>query len=111
MAPECVKGRPYGKSVDYWSLGVLMYEMTFGRTPFEADNVYEIYQKIVAEEDLVIPDIIDAYIIKLIRNLKDLILQLLDRNPKRRRRANFGCFFRDTRAGGSVQETDAPFIP
>ena len=31
----------YGASVDWWALGVLMYEMMAGQPPFEADNEVE----------------------------------------------------------------------
>ena len=36
----------YGKSVDLWALGVLIYEMLLGESPFVADNQPEIYKKV-----------------------------------------------------------------
>ena len=39
MAPELVSGQPYSKAVDYWSLGIMVYEMIDGRTPYSGrDN-------------------------------------------------------------------------
>jgi len=38
----------YGKAVDWWALGVLIYEMLVGYPPFFDDDPYEIYEKIVA---------------------------------------------------------------
>ena len=35
IAPEILRGEPYGFSVDWWALGVLMYEMMAGRSPFD----------------------------------------------------------------------------
>lgn len=37
----------YNKAVDYWSLGVLIFEMTAGFPPFIADQPIKIYEKIV----------------------------------------------------------------
>jgi len=47
LAPEIILMRGYGKAVDWWALGVLIYEMTAGYPPFYAENPLEIYQKIV----------------------------------------------------------------
>jgi len=33
-APEVLTGQPYGKGIDYWALGILMYQFLVGKTPF-----------------------------------------------------------------------------
>ncbi len=38
MAPEIVTGRGHGKAVDWWSVGILMYEMLCGVPPFRAKS-------------------------------------------------------------------------
>lgn len=38
----------YSKAVDWWSFGVLVYEMAAGYPPFFADQPIQIYEKIVA---------------------------------------------------------------
>ena len=55
MAPEIWKlengqSEGYGFSVDWWTLGVLTYEMLLGRTPFHAKEQVDLYIKIKREE-------------------------------------------------------------
>jgi serine/threonine protein kinase len=46
-APEIVNQLPHGKSVDWWSLGILLYELVVGVPPFYSDNMHELFDKIV----------------------------------------------------------------
>jgi len=48
MAPEVINQSGHGKCVDWWMLGVLLYELLIGRAPFEAPTqlqTYELIQK------------------------------------------------------------------
>ncbi|KAL4157041.1 hypothetical protein PRNP1_006067 [Phytophthora ramorum] len=47
IAPELIRRVPYGKAVDYWSLGVLIFEMLAGYTPFFHANRKRNFQNIV----------------------------------------------------------------
>lgn len=48
IAPEVlVDENGYTRMVDFWSLGVLTFEMCYGWSPFHASNAQEIYNKIV----------------------------------------------------------------
>ena len=51
---QIVREEPYGSSVDWWALGVLMYEMLAGQPPFEADNEDDLFDAIL-HEDVVFP--------------------------------------------------------
>lgn len=52
MAPEVAKGR-YGKEVDVYALGIILYEMLTGRVPFEGESVAEVLMKhLTAEPDV-----------------------------------------------------------
>jgi len=48
MAPEIVKMKGHGRAADWWSFGVLVYELFAGTTPFVADSVLQIYRNINA---------------------------------------------------------------
>lgn len=47
LAPEVIQGKGHNMAVDWWSLGVLIYEMIAGRPPFYASNPMRIYEKIL----------------------------------------------------------------
>ncbi|KAG1460124.1 hypothetical protein G6F56_006019 [Rhizopus delemar] len=48
LAPEIIQSKGYGKAVDYWALGVLIYEMLSGVAPFYDENQFRLYEKIIA---------------------------------------------------------------
>lgn len=46
-SPEMINGTPYGKCVDIWCMGILLFEMLFGETPFKDMNRDKLYKKII----------------------------------------------------------------
>ncbi|KAJ3271761.1 hypothetical protein HDV01_006369 [Terramyces sp. JEL0728] len=48
LAPEIIQSRGHGKAVDWWALGILIFEMLAGYPPFFDDNPFGIYEKILA---------------------------------------------------------------
>jgi len=76
LAPEVVKGQEYTKSVDWWSLGILLYEMMTGLPPFYSKTEEVMYDRIV-NENIDLPDYFSE-------EAKDLIVKLCDRNAQTR---------------------------
>mmetsp|Transcript_4720 Transcript_4720/g.5667 ORF Transcript_4720/g.5667 Transcript_4720/m.5667 type:complete len:319 (+) Transcript_4720:116-1072(+) len=48
IAPEVILNKGHGKGVDWWTLGILIYEMISGEPPFVADDPMGIYQQILS---------------------------------------------------------------
>lgn len=79
LAPELLQGAGYTKTVDWWTLGVLLYEMLTGLPPFYDENTNEMYRKILTEplhfpsDKRIMPDA-----------ARDILTKLLDRRPDKR---------------------------
>ena len=76
LAPEIVKRRKHGLEVDWWTCGVLLYEMITGRSPFSAKSTNSVFEKIM-NCDPCFPSRIDS-------DAKDLIMKLLEKDPNKR---------------------------
>lgn len=48
LAPEIIQSKGYGRAVDWWALGVLIYEMLAGHPPFYDEDHFKLYEKILA---------------------------------------------------------------
>jgi p70 ribosomal S6 kinase len=68
MAPEMVARRSYGKPVDFWSLGILIFEMLTGKTPFTHRETKELHRRILTEK-VKWPQFIGPDAIRLLRGL------------------------------------------
>ena len=78
LAPEIIKGQMvgYGKSVDWWALGILIFEMMSGYPPFYDNEPMGIYKKIIASI-IEFPKFFDV-------KAKDVIRKLLNPDLTRR---------------------------
>nr|GMD57724.1 serine/threonine-protein kinase AtPK2/AtPK19-like [Ipomoea batatas] len=50
MAPEIILGKGHDKAADWWSVGVLLYEMLTGKPPFFGGNRQKVQQKITKDK-------------------------------------------------------------
>ncbi|KAF0286905.1 Calcium-independent protein kinase C [Amphibalanus amphitrite] len=79
IAPEILQELDYGSSVDWWALGVLMYEMMAGQPPFEADNEDDLFESILHDDVL--------YPVWLSREAVSILKGFMTKNPAKR----LGC--------------------
>lgn len=75
MAPEAILERGSGRPVDWWSLGVLLYELLYNVPPFFEQDVQKMYVKAIVEK------VRFPKRPKISKNCKDLIRNLLKKNP------------------------------
>lgn len=68
FAPEIISIKPYGKSVDWWALGIVLFEMVSGHTPFNASNKRKLFNKIL-NGSYRIPKHFSPELSNLVRNL------------------------------------------
>ena len=85
LAPEIITGPGHTFAVDWWALGVLLYEMLFGTVPFQGDDQDAIFRSITAAQ-LKLPKT-DA----VSKNARKLIKGLLTLDPTKRLGTNHGA--------------------
>ena len=77
LAPELLLNQGYTRSVDWWTLGTLLYEMLTGLPPFYDENIKTMYNKIL-NDPLKFPPMLER------TDAKDLLTKLLQKDPKLR---------------------------
>lgn len=80
MAPEVIQEKHYDTAVDWWSFGILGFDLLTGSSPFSANNETKIKEKILKSK-LILPYFLSA-------DAKDLLTRLLRKEPKKRLGAN-----------------------
>ncbi|GLJ12372.1 hypothetical protein SUGI_0189560 [Cryptomeria japonica] len=75
VAPEMLNGTGHEFAVDWWALGILLYEFLYGRTPFKGTTRKHTFYNILIQH----PHFIGTW-----TPLRDLIIRLLEKEPSRR---------------------------
>ena len=76
MSPEIINKIKYSKEIDIWSLGILLYEMIHGYSPFNPNNEYYNTEDVI--DKIKIHDL--HFDINISKECKDLICHLLEKN-------------------------------
>ncbi|KAI2663716.1 kinase C delta type-like protein [Labeo rohita] len=76
IAPEILLGQQYSFSVDWWSFGVLVYEMLIGQSPFHGDDEDELFESIRMDTP--------HYPRWITVDTRDMLERLFERDPSRR---------------------------
>ncbi|OBZ84141.1 Protein kinase C-like 1 [Choanephora cucurbitarum] len=76
MAPEILLEHKYGRAVDWWAFGVLLYEMLLGQSPFKGEDEDEIFDAVLEDNIL--------YPINMSNSSVSICEALLERNPEKR---------------------------
>uniref|UniRef100_A0A8C7MU46 Protein kinase C n=1 Tax=Oncorhynchus kisutch TaxID=8019 RepID=A0A8C7MU46_ONCKI len=108
IAPEILLGQKYGSSVDWWSFGVLLYEMLIGQSPFHGRDEEELFQSIRTDDP--------CYPRWLAKDARDILIKLFVREPERRLGVKGNIrqhsFFKDTDWNAlEKREVVPPFRP
>ncbi|CBI37708.3 unnamed protein product, partial [Vitis vinifera] len=78
IAPEIITGAGHSSAIDWWALGIFLYEMLYGRTPFRGKNRQKTFSNIL-HKDLTFPSSIPVSLAA-----RQLIHALLNRDPASR---------------------------
>ncbi|BAF15068.1 serine/threonine-protein kinase OXI1 [Oryza sativa Japonica Group] len=105
VAPEIIAGSGHDFSVDWWGLGVVLYEMLYGRTPFRGLNRKETFYRVLSKQ----PELVGEK-----TPLRDLIARLLEKDPEKRigaRGIKAHPFFNGVDWDRILRVARPPFIP
>ncbi|XP_051044477.1 microtubule-associated serine/threonine-protein kinase 2 isoform X3 [Phodopus roborovskii] len=86
IAPEVILRQGYGKPVDWWAMGIILYEFLVGCVPFFGDTPEELFGQVISDE-IVWPEGDDA----LPPDAQDLTSKLLHQNPLERLGTSGAC--------------------
>lgn len=82
LAPEIIQSNSHSFGVDWWTLGILVYELCTGRPPFFNQN-HKKLGSLITKGSIIFPDPV-KHNIQMTDNIKDFIRKLLDKDPSKR---------------------------
>lgn len=115
IAPEVLRGEPHTFRLDYWSLGVIVYELMTGALPFNADTPEEVFKNTLQRRIKYPP--IGRGEGQISPEAHDFIERLLCLDPMKRLGSNgigeikSHAFFKDVDFKGLLDEPSKFFIP
>lgn len=114
IAPEVIKGGGHTSAVDWWTLGILLYEMLFGITPFKGDNRRATFRNILSNEVQFMDSVGFQHISN---NCRNLIKKLLIKDEAKRLGSRAGAadikqhaFFKNTQ-WALLRNQRPPIVP
>ncbi|KAI9322403.1 kinase-like domain-containing protein [Dichotomocladium elegans] len=126
IAPEVIRGCGHTSAVDWWTLGILIYEMLYGTTPFKGATRNETFSKVL-HTDIIFPERSSYFKLGMSNkriepqtvssNCKNLIRRLLDKHEDSRLGSRAGAsdvkahpFFRNINFA-LLRHTTPPIVP
>ncbi|ODQ66372.1 Pkinase-domain-containing protein [Nadsonia fulvescens var. elongata DSM 6958] len=113
IAPEVIKGNGHTSAVDWWTLGILVYEMLYGTTPFKGKNRNLTFANVLKHDVA----FLDSNGFSISNNCKSLIKKLLIKDEHKRLGSRAGAsdikshpFFKNTQ-WALLRNQDPPIIP
>ncbi|KAF2018892.1 serine/threonine-protein kinase-like protein nrc-2 [Aaosphaeria arxii CBS 175.79] len=114
IAPEVIKGCGHTSAVDWWTLGILIYEMLYGTTPFKGKNRNATFANILRDE---VPFPEGSGVTSVSNLCKSIVRKLLIKDELRRLGSRAGAsdvkthpFFRTTQ-WALLRHSKPPIIP
>jgi len=113
IAPEVIEGYGHTSSVDWWTFGILIYEMLYGRTPFRGRTREHTFDHILHKTNIKFPEVPVVS-----KEGKNLVKKLLDKDPRKRLGSEHGAadikehaFFKGKINWALIRNQTPPIIP
>ncbi len=97
LAPEVILRQRYGKAVDWWSMGIILYEFLTSMAPFNGNTPEDLFENVINGEILWPEE--DDELVEMNDDAKNLIMGLLTHDPIKR-----------LGAGGALEIKEHPFV-